>query len=205
MSDITLFGHPDSGHACKVALALHLAQIEHNTVWVDIWADPSTRHAAFLAASPLAEVPLLNIDGTSYMQSGAILLQIAARFGVLGGESETGLQRARELLMWEGNRLGMCVPQLKEAKRTGGAGFPDGAIEWLKARFDIDRQNFAKLLGDAPFFHGDTPGIGDCAIWGYGQWINDAGLDYTPLMSAWVDRMAALPQMKTPADFFPKS
>lgn len=181
-----------------------LAGIDHKTVWVDIRADPATRPADFLAANPLAEVPLLVIDGEAHIQSGAILLAIATRFQVLGGESATGLRRARELLMWEANRLGMCVPQLKEAIRTNGDGFPDGAIAWLKMRYAADQKNFAKILGDAPFFHGDAPSIGDCAIWGYGQWIVEAGLEYTPTMKAWRDRMAALPPMKSPSDFFPK-
>ena len=59
MTDLILYGHPDSGHACKVALALSLAGLPHRTRWIDIWADPVTRPADFLAASPFAEVPLL--------------------------------------------------------------------------------------------------------------------------------------------------
>lgn len=203
MTDITLFGHPDSGHACKVALALSLAGLKHRTVWVDIWADPETRPAEFLAASPLREVPLLQIDGTSYTQSGAILLMLATRFGVLGGDDPASLQRGRELLMWEANRLGMCVPQLKENQRTKGEGFPACSIEWLEGRFAVDAKNFATLLGDAPYFHGDTPGFADCAIWGYGQWITEAGMTPNTAMSGWISRMRALPEMKTPAEFFP--
>ncbi len=202
MTNLTLYGHQDSGHACKVALALSLAGLDHTTVWIDIWAARETRPAEFLAVSPLGEVPVLMIDDTPYFQSGAILLELANRFGILGGDTNEGLRRGRELLMWEANRLGMCVPQLKEAVRTNGEGFPDGAIEWLKARFDVDRQNFGTLLGDRPFFHGDTPGIGDCAIWGYGQWITAAGLEPTEKMADWSDRMRGLSAMKAPSEFF---
>ena len=63
MIDIVLYGHPDSAHACKVALALSLAGLAYRKVWIDIWADPATRTAEFRAASPFAEVPLLTIDG----------------------------------------------------------------------------------------------------------------------------------------------
>ena len=69
MSELVLYGHPESGHACKVALALGLAGLAHRPVRIDIWAEPQTRPAAFLAASPLAEVPLLVIDGTPHMQA----------------------------------------------------------------------------------------------------------------------------------------
>jgi glutathione S-transferase len=203
MTDLVLYGHADSGHACKVALALSLAGLTHRTVWVDIWADPATRPAEFLSASPFAEVPLLMIDGISCVQSGAILLEIAQRFQCLGGETPAGLRRGRELIIWEANRIGMCLPQLKEARRVNGSGFPSGALEWLTMRYDADCDRFATLLGDQPFFHGAAPGIGDCAIWGYTQWLGAAGVEPTALMNAWLERMRGLSAMKTPAEFFP--
>jgi glutathione S-transferase len=134
MTDLLFYGHPDSGHACKVALALALAGLPHRTVRVDMWAPRDTRPATFLAASPFGEVPALVIDGGAYTQSGAILLELASRFGVLGGDSHAGIKRARELLMWEANRIGMCLPQLKEARRVNGEGFAPGAIDWLTGR-----------------------------------------------------------------------
>ncbi len=73
--------------------------------------------------------------------------------------------------MWEANRIGMCLPQLKEARRVNGAGFPPGALDWLRMRYDSDCQRFAVLLADGPFLHGAAPGIGDCAVWGYAQWL----------------------------------
>jgi glutathione S-transferase len=203
MAELVLFGHPDSGHACKVALALSISGLSYRTVWVDIWADPKTRPADFLAASPFAEVPLLLINAEPYIQSGAILLEIASRFGCLGGETHEGLRRGRELLMWEANRIGMCLPQLKEARRVNGVGFPMGAVEWLRMRYDADTRRFAVLLGDGPFFHGATPGIGDCAIWGYVQWLAEAGVDASPSMRSWLDRMRNHIAMKTPTEFFP--
>lgn len=204
MAELVLYGHPDSGHACKVALALSMAGLPFRVVWTDIWADPSTRPAEFLAASPFAEVPLLLIDGEPFVQSGAILLEIASRFGCLGGESRDGLRRGRELLMWEANRIGMCLPQLKEARRVNGEGFPSGAVEWLRMRYGVDARRFGLLLGDAPYFHGDAPGIGDCAIWGYCQWLPEAGVEATPQQQAWLDRMRRHPAMQSPAGFFPK-
>jgi glutathione S-transferase len=203
VTELVLYGHPASGHACKVALALSIAGLPHRTDWIDIWAAPATRPADFLAASPFAEVPLLLIDRQPCIQSGAILLQIAGRFGCLGGETPEGLRRGQELLMWEANRIGMCLPQLKEARRISGEGFPPGALEWLRMRYDADCGRFAILLGDGPFFHGATPGIGDCAIWGYTQWLSEAGVDPTPTMQSWLDRMRAHAAMKSPEEFFP--
>ena len=204
MTDLLLFGHPDSGHACKVALALRLAGRPYRPVWVDIWADPASRPADFRATSPFAEVPCLMIDGVAHVQSGAILLEIATRFATLGGETPEGLRRGRELLMWEANRIGMCLPQLKEARRVAGAGFPAGAIDWLTMRYQADAARFAVLLGQGPFFHGAAPGIGDCAIWGYTQWLDAAGVAPTPIMAGWLDRMRNLPAMVSPEAMYPR-
>jgi glutathione S-transferase len=98
----------------------------------------------------------------------------------------------------------MCLPQLKEAQRVSGEGFPPGAIDWLRMRYDADCRRFGILLGDEPFFHGPAPGIGDCAIWGYTQWISGAGVNATPVMRSWLDRMRTHVAMKSPAEFFPR-
>lgn len=203
MTKLVLYGHPDSGHACKVALALSIVGQSYRAVWVDIWSDPITRPKIFLANSQFAEVPLLMIDGTPYTQSGAILLEIASRFGCLGTETVEGLRKGREILMWEANRLGLCLPWLRLARRENGQGFPEGAIDWLKARYELDSLRFEMFLGAGPFFHGDQPGIGDCAVWGYTQWLNEAGVQPTSMMEDWIARMYELKAMRTPAQFFP--
>jgi glutathione S-transferase len=51
--------------------------------------------------------------------------------------------------------------------------------------------------------HGAAPGIADCAIWGYVQWLPEAGVSPTPAMAHWIARMRALAAMRAPADFFP--
>lgn len=202
MTDLILYGHPDSGHACKVALALAMAGLAHRRIRVDIWADRATRPADFRAASPFGEVPLLMIDRQAHLQSGAILLHIAERFACLGGDTAAGLRRGREVLLWEANRIGMCLPQLIEARRPGGQPFPPGAVDWLRMRYDADRQRFDGLLGPDAYFHGEAPGIGDCAIWGYVQWLDKAGVEGSDLMQAWVARMRSQPAMNSPTGFF---
>lgn len=202
MAELLLYGHPDSGHACKVAIALGLAGLPHQVQRIDIWAPKGARPVDFLAANPAAEVPVLMIDGVAHVQSGAILLEVAQRFGVLGGETAEGLRRGREVILWEANRIGMCLPQLIEARRPEGDAFPAGAVEWLRMRFAVDRDRFDLWLGDAPFLHGDAPGIGDCAVWGYAQWLDKAGVLPSSAMAGWLDRMRALPAMRPPEAFF---
>ena len=106
--------------------------------------------------------------------------------------------------MWEANRFGMCLPQLKEARRVNGEGYPPGALEWLRSRWQVDRARFGQWLDGADFFHGDRPGIADCAIWGYAQWLPEAGVEPTAAMDAWIQRMRQLPAVKPPAAYFPR-
>lgn len=202
MAEIELYGHKDSGHAVKVAVALSLMGVDHRRHVVDIWAPRETRPAEFLVRSPFAEVPLLVMGDESFTQSGAILMMLAERNATLGGETQAGLQRARELILWEANRIGMCLPQLIESRRDGGSDFPGGAVTWLRARYETDRDRFDLLLGGAPFFHGHTPGAGDCAIYGYVSKVALAGVAPSRAMSDWIERMNALPEMRRPSEFF---
>jgi glutathione S-transferase len=72
-------------------------------------------------------------------------------------------------------------------------------------RFRADCARFDILLGGDPFFHGTAPGIGDCAIWGYSQWLAEAGVSGTPAMESWLVRTRGLQAMKSPDAFFPAS
>ena len=75
-------------------------------------------------------------------------------------------------------------------------------MAWIRARYAVDRDRFDRWLNGAAFFHGATPGIGDCALWGYVQWVRDAGVEPTAAMAGWIDRMRQLPQMREPKDWF---
>ncbi len=198
-----LYGHPDSGHACKIALALRLLEQPHRCEVIDIWAPPATRPAAFRRVSPFGEVPVLVLDGQALFQSGNILLALAERSGRLGGESAESLARARALLFWEANRIGMVLPQLLEAARQEGAGFPPGALAWLDERWQGDIARLETLLKDAPFLGGAAPSIADIAVWGYLDRHEAAGLRLPPGADAWLARMRALPHQAPAAALFP--
>ncbi|KKL82138.1 hypothetical protein LCGC14_1987780, partial [marine sediment metagenome] len=113
-----------------------------------------------------------------------------------------GLRRARELILWEANRIGMCLPQLVESRRAGGVSFAPDTVAWLTARFETDRARFDSLLAGGPFFHSDAPGAGDCAIWGYTQWLDAAGVGPSANMAAWLARMGALADRALPGGAF---
>ena len=105
-----LFGHPDSGHAFKVRFFLCAASIEHDYEVVDIWQPRESRSAEFRQASTFGEVPLLMDQGTAYVQSNAILLHLARQAGSWGGESSERIALCEQWMIWEANKIGMCLP-----------------------------------------------------------------------------------------------
>jgi glutathione S-transferase len=69
---VQLYCFGESGNAYKCALALTLADMEWEPVFVDFF-NGGTRTAEFRAINPMGEVPVL-VDGeTTLTQSGVIL------------------------------------------------------------------------------------------------------------------------------------
>lgn len=183
---LKLYGHPDSGHAYKVALALTLAGIPYDYERIDIWADKSTRPQAFLAASRFAEVPCLVTKNDSKTQSGAILSWLAREFNVLGGVEKH--DQALEWIVWEANRIGMCIPQLIHRFKAPEE-FTDGSIDFLLQRFSIDIQRFNNEITDKPFLLGDELTIADIAVFGYLHSYEKAQLQVPQQTQQWIERI----------------
>ncbi len=214
--DLTLYGHPDSGHAFKVRFFLEHAQIEHDYVVIDIFSDRATRPPAFRDAARYGEVPLLVHDGRPHVQSGAILMHLAEHFGIGGhpgmGDHSAGSataslaerrwREAREWLLWEANRIGNCLPQLRADRRFEGSGLEPAARDWLMARYEHDVTLMNDWLADGKswFVEGDDPSIADFALSGYLMLTDEAEVDVPVHVTAWLDRLRALPAWRHPYD-----
>lgn len=204
---LTLFGHEDSGHAYKVRLCLLSAEVPHRYRWIDIWADRDSRPADFRQASRHQEVPLLLDGDDAYVQSGAILLHLAQLTGRFGGESPERLARCREWIVWEANKLGMCVPQLRAKARFGDDSINAGAEQWLLARFSSDIETLRTALneGQGWVIPGDSPSVADFALCGYLLLSDEANLTLPAEVTAWLDRIKALPHWGAHADLLGQS
>jgi glutathione S-transferase len=157
-----LYGHPESGHTYKVALALELAGIPFEYRWVDVFKPREQRPADFQAASRHGEIPVL-VDGVPLVQSNAILLHLADKHRVLGGESPATVALAREWLFWEANRIGISLPNLRHYLRFDDSAPPAGVLDWLRGRLQSDLQRLEKELSDSPWLLGAAPSVADIA------------------------------------------
>ena len=194
-----LYGHPDSGHAFKVKFCLEAANIEHQYEVIDIWSERSSRPPEFLASSKFCEVPCL-VDGEhNLVQSGAILLYIARKYAVYGGESAMLLQQVTEWLFWEANKIGMCLPQLRGHKKFEDSRLSQGAWDWLYARYLHDVNIIDQELSDGrSFICGDGLTVADFSLSGYLFFADEAEVPVPEHVAKWLDRLRAMRGWKHP-------
>ncbi|MEZ5648728.1 MAG: glutathione S-transferase family protein [Alphaproteobacteria bacterium] len=198
---LTLYGHPDSGHVYKVALLLTVARLPYTYHVVDIFGPHAARHEEFRRHARYQQVPVLLIDGNSYVQSDAILCVLAEILGDFGGETPERMVLAREWLFWEANRLGMCLPQLRYARSFTMEGYNAGALEWLQQRYDVDIARLDQEFRDGrAFILGEKPSIADFSLCGYLFHADQAKVTVPPGVTAWLSRMQALPGWRAPYD-----
>lgn len=199
MSTLELFGHPDSGHAFKVRFFMDAAGLDYDYTEVDIWSPRESRPARFRQFAAFGEVPLLIDDGRAYTQSNAILVYLAQRLGGWGAEDRERFQRCLQWLMWEANKIGLCLPQLVGDARFPESKLNDGARNWLLARYRHDVGVLEDRFADGrAFITGDSPSIADFSLCGYLYLADEAGLEVPTQVAAWLQRLSALPGWRHP-------
>lgn len=189
-----LFGHPDSGHAFKVRFFMSAAGIDHAYEVVDIWQPRELRSKEFQAASTFGEVPLLVDDGMAHVQSNAILLHLARQVGRWGGESAQRTSVCEQWMIWEANKIGMCLPQLRSYEKFEKNNTLENALPWLKARYEHDVGVLDSVLSDGRswIIEDDQPSIVDFSLCGYLYFAEEAKLAVPSHVSAWLSRLSKL-------------
>jgi glutathione S-transferase len=203
MPNFTLYGNRESGHTYKVALTLALAGIAYHYHEIDLDLPRQVRPQPFRSMAKYGEVPLLVHDGVVYVQSNAILLHLAEHTGRFGAETVEGMDRVREWLFWEANRIGFSLPNLRYAIRFPAISEP--AVErMLSARVQADIARLEHELADGrAYLLGAAPTIADFAMCGYMWWPEQAKVVFPPAVQAWLARIAALPGWRHPYDIHP--
>jgi len=197
---IQLYGNCESGHSYKVKLLLEVAGVPHEYEEIDLRLARADRPEPFRSLAKYCEVPLLVHDGKPYVQSNAILLHMAEHLGAWGGESKERLERCREWLFWEANRIGFSMAHLRYGQKFDDAGAYAGTVlPWFRRRFDDDMVRLDEELTDGrQFLLDDQPSIADLSLCGYLFWPEQANVSYPPRVAAWLDRIRALPGWRHP-------
>jgi glutathione S-transferase len=198
---LKLFGNRESGHAYKVRLMLNLTQLPHEFEEVDLTVPRASRPEPFRSQAKHGEVPLLLHAGRPYVQSNAILLHLAAHSGAFEGETPEEIERVREWLFWEANRIGFSLPNLRYLLNFGGA--TPAVIAMLRQRLDADIARLEQEFADGrSFILGDGATVADLSLCAYLFWADQAQLALPPAVAGWLARIASLPGWRHPYDFY---
>jgi glutathione S-transferase len=200
-----LYCFGESGNAYKCALALTLADVEWEPVFVDFFGG-ETRSPAFRALNVMGEVPMLVDGDTTLTQSGVILDYISSKSGKLGGRSAAERREVLRWLFWDNHRLsGVIGPRrfienfLPEEKR------PPGAIAFMQGRLKAAYTILNDHLANHQWLAGASVTIADLSCAGYLYYPEPFGFiraDW-PHIDAWLSRISALPGWKAPYDMMP--
>jgi glutathione S-transferase len=195
----------ESGNAYKAALALTLADMEWEPVFVDFF-NGATRTPEFRALNEMGEVPVL-VDGeTTLTQSGVILDYISSKTGKLGGRSAAERREILRWLFWDNHKLSTQIGTVRflanflpEDKR------PPGVIPFLQGRLKAAYAVLDSHLAGRNWIVGEQPTIADLSCCGYLYYPEPFGFARAdwPGIDAWLDRIAALPGWKHPYDMMP--
>jgi glutathione S-transferase len=199
MDRFTLFGNRESGHTYKVRLMLSLCGLAHEYTEIDISLARDQRPEPFRSLASYGEVPLLLHNGRPYVQSNAILQHLAEHTGRFGGESPQRMERVREWLFWEANRIGFSLPNLRYGQKYLQQGANSDVQLMLRDRFNADIARLDDELADGrAFMLDETPSIADISLCGYMYWPEQAMVRMPPQVQGWLDRISALPGWRHP-------
>ena len=191
---LVFYGHPESGHSYKVALALSMLELPHEYRWVNVFAPRDQRAADFRAVSPFGEIPILVVDGVPLAQSNAILLHLMRRTRRLGGETEALADQVQQWLFWEANRIGIALGNYRAfvRKEFGDETAPE-VVAWFKARVEGSAERLDHQVSNRPFLLGDSITVADLSCSAYLFLAHEAGIDVTvwPRAHQWLERIAS--------------
>jgi glutathione S-transferase len=195
----------ESGNAYKCALALTLAGVAWEPVFVDFFHG-ATRSPAFRALNPMGEVPVLEDGDRVLTQSGVILLDIAERAGRLGGDSPADRAQILRWLFWDNHKLSTQIGTVRFLMNFLPADKrPEGVVPFLQGRLRAAYGVLDAHLAGRDWMVGDGPTIADLSCCGYLYYPEPFGFDRAewPRIDAWLARIAALPGWKHPYDLMP--
>ena len=202
-----LYCFGESGNAYKCALALTLAGVEWEPVFVDFFKGEA-RSPEFLALNEMGEVPVL-VDGDQVLtQSGAILMHLARKTGRFGGATAADETEILRWILWDNHKLStqagtarFLANFLPEDKR------PAGVVPFLQGRLAGAYKVLNRHLESRDWIVGAGPTIADfscCSYLYYPEPFGFARADW-PAIDRWLTRIAALPGWAHPYDLMPRA
>lgn len=200
-----LYCFGESGNAYKCALALSLANVEWEPVFVDFF-NGGARTPEFRAINEMGEVPVL-VDGTETLtQSGLILTHIVEKTGKLGGQTKSADREILRWILWDNHKLSTQIGTTRFlANFLPADKRPEAVIPFLQGRLKAAYTVLNGHLAQRDWIVGDDVTIADLSCCGYLYYPEPFGFDRKdwPHIDRWLDRISALPGWKHPYELMP--
>lgn len=204
---VKLYCFGESGNSYKAALAMELAGIDWEPVFVDFF-NGEARSNAYKDINPMGEAPVL-VDGDMKLsQSGAIQDWIVEKTGKFWSDDPA---ERREILRWQfwdnhkgSSQFGVTrflMNFLPEKHRNADV------IAFMQGRCKAALGVLEAELATRDWLVGDRLTMADiscCAYLYYPEPFGFERADY-PAISAWLDRISETPGWKHPYDLMPGS
>jgi glutathione S-transferase len=186
-----------SGNCHKVKLALDLLGLPYRWSEVDLMKG-ETRTPEFLAMNPNGKVPVLAIDGSTFLpESNAILCYLGEGTKLVPDDR---LERAR-MLQWMFFEQYTHEPAIAVARfvRVFLRKNDDPRLPELVKRGHAALGVMEKHLGERDYFAGERLSLADLALFAYTHKAADGGFDLGPYpaVRAWLARITATPGIST--------
>ncbi len=204
---IKLYCFGESGHSYKAALALELAGLDWEPVFVDFF-NGQTRSAAYRSdINAMGESPVLVDGDVRLTQSGVIQSYLSETYGHFGGAPADKWEILRWII-WDNQKLsgfaGPCrflMNFLPEDKR------PAEVIAFKQGRLKGAYGILDSHLAGRDWIVGNAPTNADLTCCGYLYYPEPFGFDRGdwPNIDRWLSNISALPGWKAPYDLMPGS
>ena len=197
---------PESGNSYKLALMLKLCGQEFEPIWTD-FGGGVTRTAVWReSVNKMGEIPVLEEDDLRLTQTAPILLRLAKRYARFGGSNANEEFEILRWLFWDNHKLTGYMATYRFLRAFTPS--PESSVlAFMRNRID-DYLNIAEQhLQSRSFVVGEQPTVADISMIGYLCFPSEeSGYDLAashPAVSAWIGRVAALPDWHAPYDLLP--
>lgn len=201
MTNYKLHCFKESGNSYKVALALSIAGLQWEKVFVDYFNGETRQPAWRAAVNELGEVPVLEADGSRMTQSGAILMHLAEHSDALRLEDSERPEVLRWLL-FDNHKFTANLASYRWLRTFASPAPHEAVLHYMRQRtvaaFDIVEHH----LATSPYIVGNRLTIADISMAGYVFYPKEElGFDIStehPKVWAWMRRVAETRRWSAP-------
>jgi len=190
-----------SGNSYKIALYLTCANLEWEPVGFDFTGGMMRDDGWRAETNAMGEIPVLEADGISLSQSGAILTWLADTTGHFAVPDELRFE-AQRWMYFDNHKFTNNFAMHRFQRVLTAEPVHPAVLEFLRNRLEASCAIVDKHLETRRFVVGDAPSYVDFSMVGYYFYPTaETGVDLAveyPHIDAWRQRIAALPGWKPP-------